>query len=1017
MMDYLKNVLILLLGFVLSVSVLSPAQAQDVDVLVTPEEAEIEPGEGLQLEVFAFSMQNDGRNPVDVEDMTWTISPDSLGEITEDGFFIAGRNVGVVVVKVAINIRGRTIVKEVVIRIGKLPKPRIRLEVIPNQAIVPGGEEQKFEVVLFTPDGERPVPPDIVRWEVRPERLGKIDADGVFTAADNDQFIHGRVVAHVETDGLRLRAAAKVWVSPPPTAAIAGNITDDADGSPLQDAVIKAVRLGRVPWIKRTQSDANGDYLLANLIPGVYVVQAKAKGFIAEFYDDTRNYLEATPLNLAENDTASGIDFGLSEGGKITGTVIADSDSLPLSGAHVVAFLVVKPRFARHVLTDDDGSYTVDALPTGSYAVRANKPGYKGEFYDDAAEFNDAQFVDIVEPETEEGIDFALATASAISGLVTDAASGEPIAGAHIKVWPAANSTLARRHLARETRTNEDGEYIVQLRPGSYLVYAAAAGYNAEFFDDASERVSATPVAVAADSHSANIDFDLVQRGSISGVVTDQQTGEPIADALVEAFKENRRIAVALDNTGFRARTDSLGNYTIENVPSGNYLVVANAREYLPEFYKEASTKADADIVEVDDSTAVVGIDFTLEQGGSISGLIATEADSLPIAGALVKVIHTESGRGIRTFTNEAGEYKVGGLRTGEYIVRVVAAGFIPEFYDNAHHRRNAIPVEVVAPEETAGIDVYLERHIDRRGTIAGRVFSDEDESPLFGAAVIAVSPGRRVPHVAFTGPDGNYRLTDLPAGNYYVFAAAEGFIGEFYKDARRFRNADPVRVRDGQVSDGIDFGLQPAEQRGIYAIRGRIQTKTDGAPVEGVLVHATLENEVQVNAVTDADGSYLLSGLPAGEYKVEATGAGYEDAYFGGSDETTASTVAVGEGQDAEDVDLEMSIDNITSVDSDDLSVLPQQFDLQQNYPNPFNPETTIKYQLSQSGEVTLKVFNVLGQQVRTLVSKPQQAGSYTVTWDGRDDFGRPVASGIYIYRIKAGDQFRMSKRMLLLK
>ncbi|MFQ5648682.1 MAG: carboxypeptidase regulatory-like domain-containing protein [bacterium] len=1014
MKDKWKTCLATLLGVALSAFVIGPVQAQDVDVLVTPEEAVVEPGEGLQLEVFAFSLLNDARRPVDVEEITWSVEPDTLGTVTDDGFFIAGRNVGVVVIKVVIRVRGHTIVKEVVIRIGRLPKPRIRLEVVPNHAVIPIGSHKQFEAVLFNKNESKPVPPEHVRWQVRPERLGDMNDEGVFTAGD--RLGHGHVVAHVEIDGLRLRAAAKVWVSPPPSAAIEGNITNDADNAPIEDAVVRAVRLGRIPWIRRTRSDADGNYRLGELIPGVYVVHARAKGFIGEFYDDTRNYLEATPLNLAENDTADGIDFGLSEGGKIAGTVIADSDSLPLGGVHVVAFLVVKPRFARHVLTNDDGSYVVEALPTGTYAVRANKPGYKGEFFDDARKIEDAQFVPVVEPETVPDIDFGLATASAISGVVTDAADGAPIAGAHVKVFRLAAVAVVDRHFVRETRTNDRGEYIVQIRPGTYLVKAGARGYNAEFYDDARNRASATPVVVAPDSHTTDIDFDLVKRSSIAGTVLDQVTGEPIAGAIVQAFKERPDRDLALAHDGFRAETDSLGSYLIENVPSGNYILLAWAHGYLREFFREANNKGDAEIVPVGDSTKVEGIDFTLEHGGSIAGLVATEGDSIPIPRALVKVIHAESGRFIRTFTNEEGHYKVGGLPTGLYLVRVIAEGFFPEFYDNARRRRDATRIEVTAPELTAGINVYLEQHVDRRGTIAGRVFSDRDDSPLFGAVVVAVSPKRRVPHITFTGPRGHYRLTDLPAGKYFVFAWAEGFIGEFFKDARRFENADPVFVHANEVTDGISFGLHPAEQPGLYAIRGRILAKADGSSIEGILVQATLDNNVQVNAMTDADGNYVIIGLPAGEYKIEATGAGYVNGHFGGTDETNSVPVAVGSGQDADGIDMELDFDNITNVNSDGAAV-PERFDLLQNYPNPFNPTTAIKYHLPQSGEVTLKIFNLLGQQVRTLVNKPQQAGTYTVTWDGKSDLGRPVASGIYIYRIEAGDTFDMSKRMLLLK
>jgi hypothetical protein len=94
----------------------------------------------------------------------------------------------------------------------------------------------------------------------------------------------------------------------------------------------------------------------------------------------------------------------------------------------------------------------------------------------------------------------------------------------------------------------------------------------------------------------------------------------------------------------------------------------------------------------------------------------------------------------------------------------------------------------------------------------------------------------------------------------------------------------------------------------------------------------------------------------------------------------------------------------------------LPTQFELSQNYPNPFNPTTLISYALPQNAFVTLKVYDMLGREVKTLVSKEVAAGNYSVDWNGDDNFGNKVATGAYVYRITAGD-FVSVKKMLLIK
>jgi hypothetical protein len=103
-------------------------------------------------------------------------------------------------------------------------------------------------------------------------------------------------------------------------------------------------------------------------------------------------------------------------------------------------------------------------------------------------------------------------------------------------------------------------------------------------------------------------------------------------------------------------------------------------------------------------------------------------------------------------------------------------------------------------------------------------------------------------------------------------------------------------------------------------------------------------------------------------------------------------------------------------SVEDELPDFAPGSYALSQNYPNPFNPETRIQYRLAKNSPVLLEIFNVRGQSVRRLVNWEQSAGSYVITWNGLDEAGVPVASGIYFYRLAAGE-FVEVRKMLLLK
>jgi hypothetical protein len=98
------------------------------------------------------------------------------------------------------------------------------------------------------------------------------------------------------------------------------------------------------------------------------------------------------------------------------------------------------------------------------------------------------------------------------------------------------------------------------------------------------------------------------------------------------------------------------------------------------------------------------------------------------------------------------------------------------------------------------------------------------------------------------------------------------------------------------------------------------------------------------------------------------------------------------------------------------DPGLLPREYSLSQNYPNPFNPSTTIKYALPERAHVTIEVFNTLGQKVAVLVNEAMTAGEHSAVWNGTDRSGDRVASGVYLYRLRAGD-FVTSRKMLLLK
>ena len=171
-------------------------------------------------------------------------------------------------------------------------------------------------------------------------------------------------------------------------------------------------------------------------------------------------------------------------------------------------------------------------------------------------------------------------------------------------------------------------------------------------------------------------------------------------------------------------------------------------------------------------------------------------------------------------------------------------------------------------------------------------------------------------------------------------------------------------------------------------------RARTAGDGTEGDLIHVTYDL-VEGESLPDQVTFYLsLANLPGTSMDPELLNVvcGYPDA----ENPMAVSTTAVGIDEDG---------------------TIPNQFALHQNYPNPFNPSTQISFDIPQGGEnVMLNVYNILGQNVSTLVNGVMNPGRYTMEWNATDEIGNPVASGIYFYELRS-PSFISRKKMLLIR
>jgi hypothetical protein len=310
----------------------------------------------------------------------------------------------------------------------------------------------------------------------------------------------------------------------------------------------------------------------------------------------------------------------------------------------------------------------------------------------------------------------ALAAASSISGTVSDENTKAGIGGMEVCPTP--------RPYTIETEcveTSASGHYeLAGLPGGNYLVYFSAwrnnLKYVSEFYKDKRYSYEADLLSLGA-AENATLNAELAEGGSISGTVTDENTGLPIEGIF----------ACAIDHEGIPPRcasSDADGEYTLHGLPSGEYRVEFegnNEVNYLRELYKDAETWAAATKVSVTAPAMTAGIDDELAPGAQILGHVSQVSTGTPLAKVFVCALEPAPGEreGCDT-TDSEGNYAIRSLAAGTYLVafELEYPPFGPpgpsalQWWDGASTEAEADPIEIAPPETRSGIDGQIAKEI-----------------------------------------------------------------------------------------------------------------------------------------------------------------------------------------------------------------------------------------------------------------------------------------------------------------
>ncbi len=641
-----------------------------------------------------------------------------------------------------------------------------------------------------------------------------------------------------------------------PSGAISGTVTDSEE-NPIANMTVEAVWYDDEEKMNMDAvTDSSGQYEITGLEPGDYRVFTRAEetglSYTDKFYQNKISWDQASRVTITGTETTVNVNFVLPAGGVISGTV-TDSEDNPIEGLHVQA----EPydelgNGGGGSETDANGQYTINGLRSNTYRVRAcpscDNLEYADQFFDHKTDWDNATQVTVAAPNTTEGVDFTLGAGTSISGYVYgwDANDSNYVAleGAYVCVeyfsggggWAGADS-------------DANGYYkVTGLRPSEYRIRVEKSPFIEQYYPGAVDWCEAEPLTVTAETPATGIDFELDLGGTITGTITNEQTGQPVTDnGWVNANPTNG------EPWGRGGEIDSNGVYTINGLPECSYKVEAYFEGYDQEFYEDTVDWMMATKVPVTVGNTTRDIDFALkpESGGAIIGRVVLP-DSTPVPDAQINADSMEHMKWKNAQSDPNGEFRITGITPGSWRLRAQPP-FGVDYLDVSESPEMIVDINDSATETDIG-DVTLPTV-----NLIGRALMPDD------------SPARHVPINIETldwsffqnvGSDdeGYFRVGGLSEGTYRLrLEMPWGTSGVVPPESTEFEITDTNTILNiGNIK----------YTTALKHIEGRVQKADESGVANAEINGWRRDSEGCVNTQTDPNGNFSMD-VAAGTWEL----------------------------------------------------------------------------------------------------------------------------------------------------